>query len=161
MLKVKVEATIRIADLLQYLREKRNETYYLCYNIAQMIGDKIEKDPGFKEYQIAIEAYHGTTPSHIHYGFLEFNDEDHELSLQVVGQINSFLYRIGQGIDLNATYFSDDCLNRFQSDSVKGLSRTDPYGIDGFYRVWGRDTRMNILQQILELDQDAVIRINL
>jgi glutamine synthetase len=155
MARVNVKAVVAISDLLQYLRDMKCATYYLCYNIAQMLGDQIEFHPKFKEY------YDLGNVVHPHYGFLEYNDQDNDLSLQVVGQINQFIREIDSSISLNSNYFDDETLNQFQDDATRELARSDPYGTNGYYRIWGRNTRMNILSQILELHPDAVIEIDL
>lgn len=150
-----VSVTIRAADIIPHLRNKTLRMCYLCYNMAFMMQAELEATPEYKKFKQDILGEY-MVPSR-HYAFLEAMGMDYEMSRQVVGQVNAYVKILHPEFNhYNDVILTDEMLNLFQSRPMESI-QSQEYA----YNVWGRECRINLLENIVLLNPDAVFEINL
>lgn len=154
-----ISCTISLADILAHLQKKTVRMCYICYTVAYIMGDTLDNIAACQEF---IQSNNAEEIPSRHYAFLESKGLDHDLSTQIVGQLNQLIHDVrinGVSHWMEPTWFRDELLEKFQSRSLEEVAMAHPAIYP--YNIWGRETRINMLTQILEKKPDAVFEINL
>jgi hypothetical protein len=140
-----IQAEIRVADILEMYKQ-RDGNFYICYVVALMLKEQIEKIPGFQEFR---HDYYGDETA-LYYSFLLTKKAAGRFCDTVVQYFNMHIEKHFPNAHLYPSSFFIHTLVWYKSESDVRL---------GFIE-WNRVTRMGMMERILNDDPEAVITIN-
>ena len=152
-----IQTEIRFADILALLKTK-NVKFYLCHHVAYMIRDKLALIPGYNERMKEVREENSawfaeTLEYEMRSGPFYFIYDKHlpnSLEEQVVGQLNAWMVKLNPEIDV--------C--NFYNRSLHTWGLKQAIG-DNKNHLGNRESRVALLEKILEIDPEAVLSVNL
>lgn len=151
-----IQTEIRFSDLLALVKTAEVK-FYICHNVAFMLKGELEKNADFAEKFAALKEtqIQCGMPDLINSGYYYIYheaDDENNLSLcgQVVGQLNYYIQKIFPGALVYEFNLSDKVLQQCVANPL-----------DMVFYEFQIKSRISLLEKILEIDPDAVLRINL
>jgi len=146
---VTIQTEIRVADLLKFYRLHAT-SYFLCFNIAKMLENKLEQHPDWEKHRVAMEC-------------------DYSASSVISMKQSGFYYYDFMDIYMNRPRFEElildqlqDAINKY-SPGPNGdweiLSHSEINFLADIARMEKREYRESILSKWLEMDPEAVMTI--
>ena len=145
MPQIHIQSEVRVSEILEAF-SKQQEHFYICYVVAKLMKDQIEKIPGFQKFN---DDYYNPDSESVHYGFLLHNYAAAQLCATVVGYFNLGITDSYPDTTTYPTLFSHGTLNCYGGADCSN------------YVEWNQRGRIKMMERVLAKDSDAVISVNL
>jgi hypothetical protein len=137
MPQIHIQSEVPVSKILEAF-SKQQDHFYICYVVAKLMKDQIEKIPGFQKFS----DYYNPDSESVHYGFLLHNYAAAQLCEIVVGYFNLEITDSYPDATTYPTLFSHGSLNFYGGAQCSN------------YVEWNQQARIKMMESVLTKDPE-------